>query len=161
MDKHTLDFDLLDKSINGPKTIKLADVSDQIKKVAFDVVTFRNDPETLWRVVSGEDGDEYIVAMYPEQMQQKEASVQKEAASKPEMHWSVEMDRTGKSATIFYKNTPITNIHVQAALIEDVDDFKYRVPQLLNKSASLVKKMLGGLESSYRNRILGMYPELQ
>ena len=38
MDKFKLDHNELVKKLNGRKCYKLAEVSDQIKKVAFDVV---------------------------------------------------------------------------------------------------------------------------
>jgi len=163
MDKYSIDTDTLDRLLNAPKMYKLADVQDQIRKVAFDVVTFRNDPETLWQIVKGEDGD-YIVATYDsasELISNSSAAAAKSKTASANIAWAVETDRLQKTATIFYKNTPITNINLVAAKIEDPEDFKYRIPQMLNKNASLVRKMISGLEESYRRQILNKFPELQ
>jgi len=158
MDKFNFNFDELDHTLNAPKMYKLADVKDQIRKVAFNVVTFRNNPETLWQVVQGDGGEEYIVATYTTEPVDLVST--SSAASKTEKKaWVVETDRLGKKATIFYNNMPITNVDVSK--IDDLEDFKYRTPQLLNKNASLVTKMLNSLDESYRRQVLNMFPELQ
>lgn len=162
MDKYTVNLEDLNNTLNGPKTIKYAEIRDQVRKVAFDVVTFRNDPETLWRVVQGEDGNDYIVSMYAEPEGQLSAAASdnvKTASKNEDNYWSVEVSKLGKDATIFYKNTPITKISV--AGIDDVDYFKFSAPKLLNKNASMVSKMIGSLDEGYKKQILSMYPELQ
>jgi hypothetical protein len=155
MDKFKLEADDLEKKLYAPKMIKLADVKDQVRKVAFDVVTFRNNPEVLWKIIPGDDG-EYIVANYPvpDDKLISQSSTQKTA-------WSIETDRLNKIATIFYHNTPITNIDMIAAKISDPEDFKVRAPIMLQKNANLVKKMMKDLDESYKRQILNLYPELQ
>lgn len=157
MDKFKLDSNELESRLNAPKMFKLEEVKDQIRKVAFDVVTFRNNPETLWKIVPGDDG-EYIVANYPVVEDSITANVQTENVK---LSWSVETDRLNKTATIFYKSTPITNINLKSINVDDTEDFKYRVPRLLSKNASLVNKMINGLDSDYKNQVLSLHPELK
>jgi len=155
MDKFKIDVNELEKQLCAPKMMKLADVQDQVRKVAFDVVTFRNTPETLWKIVPGEDGD-YIVADYQVADMQVTGN-----AEHVKTAWTVEIDRMVKTATIFYKNTPITNLNLVTAKIEDPEDFKRRVPGMLQKNAKLVTNMINGLEDTYKRQILNLYPELQ
>jgi hypothetical protein len=155
MDKFKLDPNELEKKLNTPKSFKLADVKDKIKKVAFDVVTFRNDPETLWRIVSEEDGD-YIVANYEDNVLVSE-SVENKSSIKES--WKVYTDKMQKTATIFYKKTAIK--HVPLDTIEDPEDFKYRIPKILSKSASLVDSLLNSLDRNFKEQVLNLYPELK
>ncbi len=157
MDKYKLDVNELERNLSAPKMMKLADVQNQVHKVAFDVVTFRDSPETLWKVVAGEDGD-YIVADYQVADMQLTASDNKEQVKTA---WTVETDRLNKTATIFYKNTPITNINIAAANIDDVEDFKHRIPNMLQKEASLVTKMINSLDQVHKVQVLNLHPELQ
>ena len=157
MDKYKLDVNELERNLSAPKMMKLADVQNQVHKVAFDVVTFRDSPETLWKVVAGEDGD-YIVADYQVADMQLTASDNKEQVKTA---WAVETDRLNKTATIFYKNTPITNINIATANIDDVEDFKHRIPNMLQKEASLVTKMINSLDEVHKVQVLNLHPELQ
>jgi len=156
MDKFKLDHNELAKKLNGRKCYKLAEVSDQIKKVAFDVVTFRNNPETLWRIVPGDDGD-YIVANYEDGDVLISESVEEKDSIK--QSWKVYTDRMNKTATIYYKNTPIKQISLQS--IDDPEDFKYRTPKVLSKNAQLVNKLINELDQNFKNQVLSLYPELK
>ena len=147
MDKYTVDLITLDSKINARKQIKLADVKDKIEKIAFDVVRFSDDSNVpkLWQV----QGD-YIVAMYDEN---------EEAVTGD---WSVESDKLNKSATIFYKNTPLKNIKLAEVGIkeEEVENFKQYLPERLANNKELVKKMINSLDVKYKTKIASQFPEL-
>lgn len=151
MDKFTVDFTEIENHFKSKERIKLADVEDQIEKVAFGVVRFNNNVKTgLWEIVDGEDGNKYIAAMY-------------DTDQKPTTgDWSVESDKMNKSATIFYKNTPITSLAFNEIGIneEDVPDFKKALPTKLASNSDLVNKMLSDLPSEYKSKIVNLYPEL-
>lgn len=157
MDKFKLDTNELEGKLNAPKMFKLEDVKDKIRKIAFDVVTFRDNPETLWKIVPGDDG-EYIVANYP---LPDDAIVSQSYEESVKLSWSVETDRLNKTATIFYKTTPITNLPLSKITVDDSEDFKFRIPKLLSKNASLVEKMIDGLDQDYKNQVLSLHPELK
>lgn len=150
MDKNKVDYSVLENTLYAPKMYKYEDVKHQLVKIAFDVVVFRNRPEHLWQIQKGEDGNDYVVAMYGD-----EESVELSKSS-----WSVETDKFQKFATIFYKNTPVTNVNLQATKVADVEDFKARVPSMLENNKDLVKQMLGTLEDSRRTELVNMHPEL-
>jgi hypothetical protein len=148
MDKYTIDFNGLDKELNSPKRIKLADVKNRIEKVGFGIVRFIDDKNklNLWQVV---DGD-YIVAMYDEQGETTTGN------------WAVEADRFNKSATIFYKNTPIKSLALSEIGIEEkeINDFKKVLPERLANNKQLVASMLNSLDINYKKELLSKFPEL-
>lgn len=151
MDRYKVDFNKVDSMLNAPRMIKYADVADRVEKVAFDIVIFRDKPEQMWQTVTGEDGNEYIVAMYGNASDVPE--VKKES-------WSVEVDRLRKNATIYYKDTPVTSIDIVKTAVDNVDDFRGRVPKMLENNSGLVARMIDGLEEDYRKKILAKHPEL-
>lgn len=148
MDKYNIDFNNLDKQLNSPKRIKLASVEDRIEKVGFGIVRFLDDKNklNLWQVVDGE----YIVAMYDDQ---NEATTG---------NWSVETDKLNKSATIFYKNTPIKSVAFSELKIkeEDAENFKKVMPERLANNNKLVNSMLNSLDINYKKELLNKFPEL-
>lgn len=151
MEKFSVDIDRLYKTINAPKRIRLDLVKDQLKKVAFDVVTFRDQPESLWQITTGEDGNQYIVAMYSDSDNQKEVTA-----------WSIQSDKLNKNATIFYKGTPVTSINFAQFGIkeEDVDDFKHSIPKALATNTNTVKSLLRSVDSVYSQKLASLHPEL-
>lgn len=151
MEKYSIDFNVLDKEINAPKRIKLADVKDRIEKVGFGVVRFTDEKNktNLWQVVDGE----YIVALYDDPTAQ-----QKEGAA-----WSVESDKLNKSATIFYKNTPIKSVAFSELGVKDdeIKSFKEVLPERLASNKNLVKLMIESVDQDYRTALFAKYPELK
>ncbi len=151
MDKYTVDFTEIDSHLKNRERIKLADVENQIEKVAFGVVRFSNNVKTgLWEIVDGEDGNKYIAAMY---------DTDKPATTGD---WSVESDKMNKSATIFYKNTPITSLAFNEIGIsaEEAPEFKKALPEKLASNQELVSKMISELPTEYKSKIVNLYPEL-
>ena len=149
MEKYGIDFGVLDKQLNAPKRIKLADVKDRIEKVGFGVVRFVDEKNktNLWQVVDGE----YIVAMYDD------------APNATNGDWAIESDRLNKGATIFYKNTPIKSLAFSELGIkeEDVNTFKKVMPERLANNKALVRSVLNNIDATYRDELLGKYPELK
>ena len=152
MEKYSIDFNVLDKEINAPKRIKLADVKDRIEKVGFGVVRFTDEKNktNLWQVVDGE----YIVAMYDDPTDQQ---------NKEGVAWSVESDKLNKSATIFYKNTPIKSVAFFELGVKDdeIKSFKEVLPERLATNKNLVKLMIDSVDQKYRTELFTKYPELK
>lgn len=153
MDKYKINLDNLHKQLNAPKMIKYAEVEDQLRKVAYDVVVFRDNPEKLWQIVDGEDGGQYIAAMYGD-----EEILEKSSSN--ENPWSIELNKAKTSATIFYKTTPINNVDLVKNAVSDVLDFKANVPKMLKESKTLVANLINDLDDEYRKQIISQYPEL-
>ena len=148
MEKYGIDFGVLDKQLNAPKRIKLADVKDRIEKVGFGVVRFVDEKNktNLWQVVDGE----YIVAMYDEEEIVATAG------------WSVESDKFNKTATIFYKDMAVKNVaFAELGIAEsDISNFKKVLPQRLASNQDLVRKMIESLDDTYKTIVVQAYPEL-
>ena len=157
MEKYSFDYNQLNENLHGPKKIALASVRDQISRIAYDMVSFKSDPGKLWQIVTSEtDGQDYIVAMYSAD---PEVSLEKKEASA----WSVSSDKLNKNATVFYKNTPITSLNFSEIGLkpEDVEGFKSALPNILATKKERVAAMLNNLEPNYREKIVGLYPELR
>lgn len=105
MNKFSIDFNNLQTTLNKKKSYRLADVADRIEKVAFDVVRFIDSDklDDLW-VVQNDGKDEYIVAMYDEDPQVKQASIQ---SSNP---WSTKLDSKKEAVYVFYNDAQIKKI---------------------------------------------------
>lgn len=147
MEKFQVDIDGVLNKLAAPKQIKLASIpKDRIEKVGFGVVRYTDETNKtgLWQI----EGDS-IVAMYDDD-------------KNVNGNWAVESDKLNKSATIFYKNTQITNIKYAEIGIpaEDVVSFKRLLPERLANNKELVKTMLNSLDESYKNKLTTMYPEL-
>lgn len=157
MEKFSIDFGVLDKQINAPKQIKLAEVQDKIEKVGFGVVRFpnSNNKTNLWKI----EGD-CIVAMYEEDDEKIEKTASVKNATND---WAVESDKLQKNATIFYKNTPITSVAFSTLGIpqDEVPLAKRLLPERLANNKQLVKLMINSLDESYKSKIVSMYPELK
>lgn len=148
MDKFKVDIEGLDKKLNEPKKIKIANVQHRLEKVGFGVVRFTDEKNktNLWQVVD----NEYIVALYDEPGLTTES-------------WAVEGDKLNKSATVFYKNIPIKSIAYAEYDIkeEDINTFKKVLPQRLATNKDLVSKMINSLDEQYKTEILAKFPELK
>jgi len=152
MDKYKINLNNLHKQLSAPKMIKYASVESQMRKIAYDVVVFRDNPEKLWQIIDGDDGSQYIAAMYNDEDLGLEKS-----SSNP---WSVEINRNKTSATIFYKATPINSVDLVKNAVSDALDFKASVPKMLKESKTLVANMINDLDDEYRKQIISKYPEL-
>lgn len=150
--KSCVDYNELEKTLSQSKMIKFANVQDRLEKVGFGIFRFVDDANklNLWQVNKAEDGIEYIVALYDEKDEVIKSS------------WSIEVDRFQKSATIFYKETPIKNVVFSEIGLNssDANDFKKYLPERLASSQDLVNSMVNSLDENYKNKVLTKHPEL-
>jgi len=154
MDKHTINFDGLYTHFTAPKIYKLADVEDRIERIGCGVVRFMDEKNKtgLWQINQDHDGNEYIAAMYDD--------VGSEEVVKNS--WSVEPDRLNKTATIFYKNTPLKSIASAELNLGENEwkEFISHLPERLASSKNVVSIVLKSLDETYRDSILKEHPEL-
>jgi hypothetical protein len=150
MTKFDIDYSSLAKKLD--KRVKLSDVQNKIEKVAFGFVRFidNDDGANLWKVQKAEDGQEYIVAVYEEELQ-------KTASANP---WSVEI--SDNNIHIFYKKEHLNKYASKYLGIPDEQMFLVRsyLPKKLADNKSLVQKMLKDLDPKSAEYLLTKYPEL-
>jgi hypothetical protein len=152
MSKNFIDYNALDNVVNK-KTYRLSEVKDQLEKVAFDVVRFKDSDKgaDLWQIQSSDDGD-YIVSLYEESEETVKTASQK--------IW--EVVNSGSSLHFFYKGDPIAKL-ASSSLGFSTDDAKSVSKHLGKKLAEnkkLVNLLLGQVEETAKQRILNKYPEL-
>ena len=104
MEKFTLDYSMLQNSLNKPQMYRLADVKHKVEKVAFDVVRFIDNDKIdgLWKIERQGD-DEYIVAMYEDTQKVAEAAVRE---------WEVLAQ--DNYLQFFYKNAAVKKLAVES-----------------------------------------------
>lgn len=150
MSKFPVNYESLDTQI-GRKTHKLSDVKDRIEKVAFDVVRFKDgEPEKLWQIHSADDGD-YIVSLYDEELQKKEAS-----------SWSVVLGKTAADVHLFYKGEPVVRLAAAKLGVpeSDLGLVKTYLPAKLASNKKLVSSLLKEVDTAVRDQLVRKYPEL-
>lgn len=124
-------------------------------KVAFDVFQLNSSPiESLWVLEKGEDGKEYLVAMYGEQ----EATKQLESKSS----WEAVSDREGKNVTLLYKETPLQRFASTdyGFSQSDVHIFQRTLISKLSTDKAFREKFLNSQPAEKREMILKQFPEL-
>jgi len=153
MDKYKIDLEGVVNRVNAPKIYKLADVQSRIQRLGCGVVRFvdENNKVGLWKIMEDEDGSEYIGAMYEDNYK----DVVKNS-------WTMESDKLKKTATIFYKNTPITNIVFAEIGIpeKEVDSFLRHLPERLAENKQVVQKMLNSIDKDYKASLVKQFPEI-
>ena len=154
MDRYRVDLDEVVGQVNAPKIYKLASVQDKIEKLGCGVVKFvdENNKVGLWKIMKDEtDGTEYIAAMYDEE---PEAIITNA--------WSIEKDHFSKTATIFYKKTPVTNIvFAEIGIPEtEVETFLRHLPERLAKNKEVVRAMLKSVDVNYKASLVKQFPEI-
>jgi len=153
MDKYKVDLEGVVNQINAPKIYKLADVQDRIQKLGCGVVRFvdENNKIGLWKIMEDDDGSEYIAAMYDDN-----------AEDVVKNSWSIETDRLNKTATIFYRNTPVTNIVFAEIGVpeKEVDTFLRNLPERLSKNKQVVQAMLNSIDKEYKASLVEQFPEI-
>lgn len=143
----SIDYNVLQNEITKRKSYKLSDVKTQIKKVAFDVVRFTSDDDIghLWQIVNGENGDEYIVAMYDDKVEKTASS------ASVDNDWKVVPDFQNKNLNVFYKNSPIKKICLANYKIPSEDAFMV--------SASISEKLC--TDQSFLNSFIKEFTEAE
>lgn len=152
MSKNSIDFAGLEHKISH-KTYKLSEIKDQIEKVAFDIVRFKDaDKGTeLWQVQSADDG-EYIVALYDEE----------DEAVKVASNWSVYLTKTAANVQISYKNDPIATLsYIELGIPKhEITQVANYLPEKLATNKKLVSTLLNQLNDGARKEVFKRYPEL-
>lgn len=150
MSKFDVDYSILDKKLYK-KAYKLSDVKDQIEKVAFDIVRFKDNDNgaNLWQIHSSDDGD-YIVALYKPEEEIKLSS------------WDVAISKAAGSIQISYKGDPLVVLPARKLGIpqNELDKVAEYLPTKLSENKKLVSSLLNELTPSAKKSVLNKYPEL-
>jgi hypothetical protein len=153
MSKISIDYSGLANKITK-KAYRLSEVQDQIERVAFDIVRFKDGDKgaDLWQVQSADDGD-YIVALYEEDME-------KTASSKNP--WTVLVTKSGTDLQISYKGDPLVRFAGSKLGIppHELHQAEEYLPEKLATNKKLVKALLNDLNESARLEVAQRYPEL-
>lgn len=155
MKQFSIDYSVLDSQVVN-KTFKLSEVKDRLEKVAFDVVRFKDgDPEELWQIQNGDDGD-YIVAKYEADPKDELAKAASSAS------WDVLINKTSGDINIFYKGYPVVKLDASQVGVkqEDLETVKRLLPGKLGSSKELVNALLKNLNTTAKTALLKQYPEL-
>lgn len=152
MSKFVIDYTGLETKILK-KAYKLKDVQDQIERIAFDVVRFKDSDNgaNLWQIQSSDDGD-YIVSMYQDdELTEKNAS-----------DWQVSISKTAGDLQINYKGDPLVKIASSKLGIPrtELSQIEQYLPSKLAENKKLVKALLNELTESAKKEVLNKYPEL-
>lgn len=151
MPKFALDYTKLENKI-VKRAYHLSDVKDRLESVGFDIVRFKDADKgaDLWQVQSADDGS-YIVALYQEEEQEKNASL-----------WEVMINKTAATLQVSYKGDPIvkvaaTKLGIPNGEIEQIPGY---LPAKLAENKKLVKALLNQLSPASKQAVLNKYPEL-
>lgn len=153
MSNFSLDYSSLENKIYK-RAYRLADVKNDIERVAFDIVRFKDNDKgaELWQVQSSDDGDgDYIVALYNPEEEQKTAS-----------SWNVTFNKTAGDVQISYKGDALIRIAGSKLGIPRAELYKVEeyLPSKLAENKKLVKSLLSQLSESAKKEVLSKYPEL-
>lgn len=153
MSKNFIDYSALDQKISK-KAYRLSDVKDNIEKVAFDIVRFKDSDKgaDLWQIQSSDDGD-YIVSLYEDNNENvKTASVKT----------SWEVTGTNGNLYFFYKGEPVLKTAASSLGLssEDTSTVTRYLPKKLAENKTLVNLLLNQVDKASKQRILTKYPEL-
>ena len=148
-----IDCEKLSENINPKKRYPLEPHRKRLVKVAYDVVRFVDSEnlEDLWKVECGDDGAEYIVAMYDQQgITNKQAN-----------DWQV--IGSEDCLQIFYKNNFVTklalnsiglNKQMAARLYPDIE-------KRLAQDKHFVESLLKVTSGQHVKEIINKFPELK
>jgi hypothetical protein len=150
MNQFRVDLNQLSNKISK-RAYKLADVKDQIEKVSFDIVRFKDSDQSanLWQIHSADDGD-YIVAMYEDDPEEKVAS-----------SWQVKMVKNSE-LQISYKGDPLVSLSAKkiGIPVNELYQAEAYLPEKLASNKKLVKTLLQELPHVARQEVARRYPEL-
>lgn len=163
MEKFPVDISELTYNILKKKAYRLSDVQDQIEKVAFDVVRFRDNKDTdvLWKIQETSEGP-VIVALYDEDNSELPAITSSISAKKND--WEALSDKAASFIDIFYHGEPVIKIKASDVPEMSKEDFSAMPRWLPNKLAedegfqsTILKKMA----SANREVFVSKHPELR
>lgn len=153
MSKFSLDYDQLNNRLSK-RSIRLADVKDQIEKVAFDVVRFRDSDaaSNLWQI-QGQGDEQYIVALYPEEVEKLKLS-----------SWEVTLSKLANTVSFFYKGDPVAKIaasELGTTSQEQLEKTVKSLPTKLESNKKLASALLKKIPTSAAEELVRKYPELK
>jgi len=123
-------------------------------KVAFDVFQLNSSPvESYWTLEKGEDGQEYLIANYEKEPDEK---------MQVESSWEALSDKESKNITLLYKGVPIKRFASSeyGFDLDDINIFKKALVDKLSVSPEFVDKLMKVLTEEKRNALLEAFPEL-
>jgi len=146
-----IDYSKIENAVDK-KFYKLADVKDQLVKVAFDIVRFKDSDKAadLWQIQADAEGD-YIVALY-----------QPDAVEKTANTWEVSLNKIANDVQFYYKGDPILCVAASKLGMKTADLEKAQgyLPEKLAKNKKLVQALLNQADKTTKDHILSKYPEL-
>lgn len=152
----TLDWEKLANSVEPRRDKILFEQNKHLfTKLAFDVFRLNTSPtESLWILEKGEDGKEYLAAMYDND----DNSAQLEVKS----HWEAISDKDNKNVTLLYKNTPLCRFASTDYGFDnsDIHIFQRTLVAKLNLDKSFRDKFMTSQSAEKREMILKQFPEL-
>ena len=153
----TLDWTQLNGVVN-PDLRKIAYEPNKhlFTKVAFDVFQLSSSPvDSLWILEEGDDGKQYLVARYDEEI--VDEGLKSESSA-----WNALPDKEAKNVTLFYKDSPIQRFASEdyGFTAEDVGVFQQTLVEKLSSDKSFREKFLNSQPKSRRDALLQQFPEL-
>jgi len=163
MEKFAINYNSLDNDLKPKQRVfRYEDVKDRLKKVAFDVVKFKDEDDIsgLWQIQHTNDGD-VIVAKYDDDMMTA-ASEETEKTASVNTDWDVVANESGSHLHVFYKKTPITKLAMTSLGLpeSEADLVCGYLPESLASNKKLVAGLLSELPSNDRQELLNAFPEL-
>ena len=148
-----IDWNQVDTVINPKiKVLPFEQSKHLFTKVAFDVFSLNTSPlESLWTLEQGEDGKQYLVAMYDESIIQSASD-----------DWNALIDKEAKNITLLYKNTPIQRFASTQYNFspEDAPIFRNTLLNKLSEDKEFRNKFLQSIEENKRKELISQFPEL-
>lgn len=124
-------------------------------KIAFDVFQLNSSPvESLWKLEDSEDGKQFLVAMYDEEVVEDKITAKS--------NWATLADNAGKNVTLFYKDMPIQRF-ASTDYGFDVDDihlFQKTLVEKLSSDKEFRQKFLSTQTEEKRVQLVKQFPEL-
>lgn len=123
-------------------------------KVAFDVFQLNSSPvESYWTLEKGDDGQEYLVANYEKEPDEK---------LQVKSSWEALSDKESKNVTLLYKGVPIKRFASSDYGFEsnDVNIFKNALVNKLSADPEFVDKLMKILTEEKRSALIEAFPEL-
>jgi hypothetical protein len=124
-------------------------------KLAFDVFQLNTTHvESLWTLESGDDGKQYLVAMYSDD--DTAGSIEAKGS------WAALADADNKNITVFYKDTPIQRFASSDYNFDQNDAYIFQktLAEKLNSDKSFVDKFVKSQPQEKQDLLLGQFPEL-
>jgi hypothetical protein len=124
-------------------------------KVAFDVFQLNGSPvESLWVLEDGDDGKQYLAAMYEEMV----------AENKMESkgNWETILDKKSENLTLLYKDVPIKRFASSAYGFtkDDVHIFQRTLIEKLNSDKEFVNLLIKSQPKTTQDELFKKFPEL-